>query len=40
MGKGKSPWEEEAGAEKGLINVTPFWAILMENVKDPELTGD
>lgn len=24
------------GREGELINVTPFWAILMANVKDPE----
>lgn len=27
------------GREEGLINVTPFWAILMANVKDPEPGG-
>lgn len=35
----ESPWEAGAVREKGLINVTPFWVILMANVKDPELTG-
>lgn len=38
-GKRQSPWKAGAVRENGLINVTPFWVILMANVKDQELTG-
>lgn len=31
-----SRWRRQGGK---LINVTPFWAILMANVRDPEPGG-
>lgn len=32
-------WELLTGKKGDLINVTPFWVILMANVRHPEPTG-